>query len=163
MVVHTPPTEETPAMGLTFTAGSTSGDAPELPSGPGMYDARFDGVALEKDVPSIYDKSGKSDTFKWAFTLFEDDEPIMLDPDTFFEIDGLTSTSTNTKSKTTPRAVGYLKALMTPAEFKAFENEEPVDAEALIGRMCQVLLSVKESGWPKLENVLPARKARKAA
>jgi hypothetical protein len=75
-------------------------------------------------------------------------------------IDGLTSLSTNTKSKTQPRAVRYLKALMTDAEFAAFVDGADVEAETLIDRKVQVDIGIRDNGWPTVANVLPARKAR---
>jgi len=70
----------------------------------------------------------------------------------------MTSQSVNTKSKTTPGAVKVLRALMTDGEYARFEAEQPVPADDLIGRMVQVQVIIKENGWPKVEDVFPAKK-----
>ncbi len=144
--------------GLTFTATSKAADAPDIEGG--IYDARFDGVAKKFIQGGQY---GDGDRFEWSFTLMEDGA-VLYDGGDPVELTGLTSTSTNIASKTTPRAVRYLKALMTPAEFAQFEAGEGVDAQALLGRVVQVEVLIKENGWPTIANVLPApRKKSKPA
>lgn len=143
-------------MGLTFAASSTDAKAPNIEL-PAIYDARFDAVREDSIEASKFDP----ECFIWGFTLFEDGEAI-YDEGEPVTVEGVTSRSVNTKSKTTPRAVRYLKALMTADEFEGFLNEEPVKADDLIGRFVQVSLIKKESGWPKVEDVLPARRSRKA-
>lgn len=105
---------------------------------------------------------GDGDRFEWAFTLLDDDGAVIYDEGEPVELTGLTSTSTNVASKTTPRAVRYLKALMTASEFAVFEAGEGVEAEELLGRIVQVEVAIKESGWPTIANVLPPRKSRKS-
>ena len=142
-------------MGLTITASAKSAEAPDIEAG--IYDARFEGVEAKVIEKSQYDPN----CFVWAFTLLDDDgKPLYADGEPV-EVEKLTSQSTNTKSKTTPGAVKVLKAIMTPAEFSAFEREEPVDADALVGRKVQVVVAIKESGWPSVDEVLAARKARR--
>lgn len=145
-------------MSLTFTATSKSADAPNVE--PGICDARFDGVAVKFITGGMY---GDGDRFEWAFTLLDDDGEILYDGGDPVELTGLTSTSTNVASKTQPRAVRYLKALMTPAEFASFEAGEGIDEKSLLGRTVQVEVAIKDNGWPTIANVLPARKARKQA
>jgi hypothetical protein len=146
-------------MGITFAASSSSAEAPDIEAG--LYDARFDGVDEGHIDNSQF---GNGDVFFWHFTLFEDGKAIHLDGDPEpLTIDGTTSRSVNTKSKTTPRAVRWLKGLMTGEEFGAFEAGEGVDAEALDGRMCQVQVVIKESGWPKVDDVIAARRATRKA
>jgi hypothetical protein len=151
--------------GLVFTASSKSADAPDVEAG--MYDALFTGVAKKFVQGGQY---GDGDRFEWAFHLLDDDGDVLYeerednpnvgDP---IEVTGLTSMSTNTLSKTQPRAVRYLKALLTPGEFASFEAGEPTpEASTLFGRKCQVEVAIRDSGWPTIANVLPARKARKA-
>lgn len=142
-------------MGVTFAATSKSADAPDIEAG--VYDARFDGVEVKFIKGGQF---GDGDRFEWAFTLLDDDGSVLYDDGEAVEISGLTSTSTNTTSQTTPRAVRYLKALMTPVEFASFEAGEGVPADELIGRTCQVEVGIKENGWPTINSVLPARKRR---
>jgi hypothetical protein len=137
-------------MGLTFKAGS-SAQAPNVEAG--MYDMRFDGVEAKTLEKSQFDP----EVFIWKFTLF-DDGKVVYDEGEPVEVDKVTSQSTNTKSKTTPGAVKVLKALMTAEEFSAFEREEPIDADALLGRMVQGQVIIKDNGWPGVEEVLPARR-----
>jgi hypothetical protein len=144
-------------MGLTFAAGSTAGTPPDIEKG--IFDARFDGVVEKTDVPSQY---GNSDVFVWAFTLFADGEAI-YDEGEPVTVERMTSQSVNTKSKTTPGAVKVLRALMTDGEYARFEAEQPVPADDLIGRMVQVQVIIKENGWPKVEDVFPAKKAGRRA
>ncbi|HET7070113.1 MAG TPA: hypothetical protein VFI40_04760 [Nocardioides sp.] len=148
-------------MGLTIQASSSSGNPPELEDG--LYDARFDGVRAEELENSQF---GDNKVFIWDFTLFEDGKAIREERDDHekfgepIEVQGMTSRSTNTKSKTTPRAVRYLKGIMSAEEFEAFVAEKPVDVDALVGRMVQVQVELKENGWAKVTDVLPAKKAR---
>jgi hypothetical protein len=148
-------------VGLTVAGSSKSGNPPDIDKG--MYDARFDGVRAETLEASQF---GNNDVYIWAFTLFEDGKPIREDREDHekfgepVEVEGITSRSTNVKSKTTPRAVSYLEAIMTEEEFEAFKAEKPIDTDALIGRMVQVQVVIKDSGWPKVDDVLPAKKAR---
>ena len=143
-------------MGLTFTASTVSAEAPDIDAG--IYDARFDGVEAKTLEKSQYDP----DVFEWQFTLFEEGEPLYDDGEPV-EVTGLSSRSTNTKSKTTPRAVKYLKAIMSPEEWATFEAGGGVDASALQGRMVQVEVAIKDSGWPFVDNVLPGRRQSRKA
>ena len=141
-------------MGITFAASSKSANAPDIE--PGIYPARFDKVE-----PKVVEQSQFSpDCFEWTFTLYEGDEPIYDEGDPL-EVTGLTSQSTNVKSKTTPRAVRYLQAIMTPEEFASFAAGGGIDADALLGRMVQVQVIVKDSGWPAIENVIAAPRTPK--
>jgi hypothetical protein len=51
---------------------------------------------------------------------------------------------------------------MTEAEYEGFSAEPPipVPAEELVGRIVQGQIIKKESGWPGVEEVLPARRRR---
>jgi hypothetical protein len=142
-------------MGLTFKATTVSAGAPNIE--PALYDARFDGIDVKFITGGQY---GDGERLEWSFTLLDDDGAVMYDDGDPIEVNGLTSTSMNVLSKTTPRAVRYLKALMTPAEYGAFEAGEGIDEKALLGRTAQVEVAIKDSGWPTIANVLAARKAR---
>jgi hypothetical protein len=144
-------------MGVTFTATSKAADAPDVE--PGLYDARFDGVSVKFVEGGQF---GDGDRFEWAFTLLDDEGAVLYDDGDPITVTGLTSLSTNTKSKTQPKAVRYLKALMTAAEFSDFEQGKGVAADAIIDRTVQVEVTIRDSGWPTIANVLPPRKKRVA-
>ena len=144
-------------MGIVFTATSKSADAPDIEAG--IYDARCDGVAVKFITGGQF---GDGDRFEWSFTLLDDEGETLYDDGEPVEVTGLTSTSLNTMSKTTPRAVRYLKALLTPAEFAAFEAGDGVDEKAILGKTVQVEVSIKDNGWPAIANVLPPRVKRAA-
>lgn len=144
-------------MGVTFNATSKAADAPDVEAG--VYDARFDGVTTKFVEGGQY---GDGERFVWAFTLLDDDGSVLYDQGDPVEVDSLTSMSTNVASKTTPKAVRYLKALLTDAEFAQFSAGEGFAADAIVGRKCQVEVAIRDSGWPTVVSVLPARKARRS-
>lgn len=164
-----------------YTASATAGDAPNLD--PGMYDAVLLRVESKRVNGGEYtkDKVNGDPKLEWVFGLLDDDGDRILFVDAEGEVkyeDGdpvevevgkLTGVGFNIKSKTTPGEVKVLKALLTPAEYAAFENgegtpDDEVDApEGLRGRKAQVEVFIKESGWPGIGNVIAAKVARKAA
>ncbi|MSP56409.1 MAG: hypothetical protein EXR69_12520 [Myxococcales bacterium] len=144
-------------MGQTFAASTKSADAPDIEAG--LYDGRLDSIEVKYIEGGQY---GDGDRFVWTFTLLDDDGSVLYGAGDSIEVDALTSMSLNTKSKTTPKAVRFFKALATEAEFAAFENGDPIDSDALVGRTAQVDVYLRDSGWPSIANVLPKRKARKA-
>lgn len=141
----------------TFTATSKSADAPDIEAG--MYDATFDGVSVKFIEGGQY---GDGDRFEWAFTLLDDDGAVLYDEGDPVEVTALTSMSTNVASKTQPKAVRFLKALMEPKEFAAFEAGDGIEEKALLGRKVQVEIAINDNGWPKVVNVLPARQSRRS-
>lgn len=141
-------------MGLKFAGSETSGTPPTFETG--MFDARFEGVEAKVIEKSQFDPN----VFIWQFTLLDDDGKVIYDEGEPLEVEKVTSQSVNVKSKTTPGAVKVLKALMTEAEFAAFERGEELDADELVGRTVQVQVIKKDSGWPGVEEVLPARRRR---
>lgn len=140
-----------------FNATSKSADAPDVEAG--FYDATFDGIDKKFIKGGTY---GDGDRFEWSFGLLDDDGAALYDEGDPIVVTGLTSMSTNILSKTQPRAVRYLKALMTPVEFAGFENGKGPMASELLGRKAQVEVYINDNGWPGISNVLPLRKARKA-
>jgi diphthamide synthase subunit DPH2 len=88
-----------------------------------------------------------------------DIEGGMYDP---LHVDGLTSKSLNVLSETQPRAVRYLKALLTEGEFDSFKEGNGFDAAGLNERKAQVEVAINAKGWPQIVNVLPARRRRSA-
>ena len=145
-------------MGTTFAATTKSADAPNVDAG--IYDARFDGVSVKFIEGGQF---GDGERFIWSFTLLDDDGAILYDDGDPIEVDGLTSMSTNVLSKTTPKAVRFLKAIMTSEEFATFSDGKGVDGDALVGRVVQCEVAIRDNGWPSVANVLPKRVARKSS
>lgn len=143
-------------MGLTLQAKTGSSEAPNIE--PGLYDARFDGIEAKVIESSAYDPNA----FEWTFTLFDEGKAIYEDGEPV-TVTGLTSQKINFGSKTTPKAVKWLKAIMTAAEFEAISSGDPVDADSLEGRMVQVQVETKDSGWPAVTGIIAARKVRSRA
>lgn len=152
-------------MGQLF-ASAKSADAPDIGE-PGLFDAKFLGLS-EKFIEG--GQYGDGTRYVWLFNLLDDDGKVLYEERAenpnhgdAIEVDALTSMSLNTQSKTTPKAVRFLKALCTPEEFAAFEDGKGVDTDALIGRKAQVEVTIRDSGWPTIVNVLAARKARRSS
>lgn len=141
--------------GIIFEAVAKSADAPDIE--PGLYDARFEGVESKFISGGQY---GDGDRFVWHFTLLDDDGSVLYDGGDPIEVDSLTSKSMNTTSKTKPKALRYLQALLSGAEYDLFLDSKGIEAETLIGRVVQVDVIIRESGWPTVVNVLPKRRTR---
>jgi hypothetical protein len=142
-------------MGITFTATSKAADAPDVE--PGIYDATLLEISQKFITGGQY---GDGDRFEWAFTLLDDDGEVLYEREEPVVVEGLTSMSLNTTSKTRPKAIRYLRALMNDSEFAFFEDGAGFDAGNLEGRQVQVDVAIRDSGWPTVVNVLPARKKR---
>jgi hypothetical protein len=144
--------------GLIFEATSKSADAPDIE--PGLYDATFEGVTKKFIEDGQF---GDGDRYEWNFTLLDDDGAVLYDGGDPLEVQGLTSMSFNPKSKTKPKALRYLSALMSAEEYATFTTGEvKISPDDLVGRKVQVDVAIRDSGWPTVVNVLPARKARRA-
>lgn len=157
-------------MGTTFKATQKSADAPDVEDG--LCDGRFEGVETKFIEGGQY---GDGERFVWPFTLLDDDGAVLRYEEGDHEgepivLDALTSMSLNTKSKTTPKAVRFAKALLTEDEFEDFASEDP-DVEGVdmskdgpvAGRIAQVDIFHRENGWPSIANVLPKRRARRSS
>ncbi len=151
-------------MGVQFNAATTSAGAPDIEAG--IYDAKFVGV-VAKAVDSqfsttVKDANGKDvpNSYEWAFALLDDTGAELYDDGDPVEVTRLTSMNMNIVSKTVPGAVKVLKAILTAGEYAAFESGVAPDSDAMIGRLCQVEVVIKDSGWPGVAQVLPARKVR---
>jgi hypothetical protein len=146
-------------MGFDLVSTPTAG----APQGveAGLCPARFDGLSQQ----SHPDWAGKGkfgmddgERIHWAFTLTDDSGAVLYDEGDPIEVEAVNGTNLNTKSDKSRNAL-WLKNL-SPAAFAAVDAGQPFDADTLIGIPCMLLLSIKDNGWPKVENVLPARKAR---
>ena len=140
--------------------GDQGADAPEIEGG--IYPAIFTGVTEKKQVKSQF---GTEDKYIWNFDLYEPGyTEQVFDPSSgeAVSVDRMTSQKMNVKSKQVPGGIKVLKALMTAAEFTAFEaGTSTVSDEDLEGRKCQVVVVIRENGWPTAADVLPAAKERK--
>jgi hypothetical protein len=89
-----------------------------------------------KVLPSAFDPSGKAPAIIWTFAL-EDIEGQT--------VDGTTSEATGPKSKARP----WLEALLGKSEATALLRGR-IDKGKLIGRQCQVLVTINDNGFPKV-------------
>lgn len=141
-----------------------------------MYDALFAGVEDKTIESSAYDPEVR----EWAFALLDDDgDPIQAfdkDGEVKYEdgdpvevvANGLTSRSLNVRSKTQPKGLRWLKAILTKDEYEDFvlfaesngTEGSVVDAKELLKRKVQVEVTIKDNGWPAIVNVLPPRTRR---
>jgi hypothetical protein len=106
-------------------------------------------IGLDRKIlPSAFDPSGKAPAIIWTFAL-EDAVPAT--------VDGTTSESTGPNSKARP----WIEAIL--GKVKATELlRGRVGKSEMIGRPCLVLIEIKESGFPKVANVLPVQGQRTA-
>lgn len=72
----------------------------------------------------------------------------------------LTGIGFNMKSQTTPGEIKVLKALMTTTEFAQYTVDQKADEEQFIGRIVQVEVFIKDSGWPGVGSIIAPRKRR---
>lgn len=143
-----------------YTATSKAAEAPEV------EDAMYDGILIRVESKTL--KAGQylkdavngDPKLEWYFNLLDDEGSIIYDKGEPVEVNKLTGVGFNIKSKTVPQEVRMLKALLTKAEFTAFEAGEgtPDDAEeapaGLLGRKAQLEVFTKDSGWPAVGNVV---------
>jgi hypothetical protein len=144
-------------------ATTASADAPNIPDD--IYPGEFTGLTVEHFPEWVTDKSAKygkpddGNRLRFDFGLLDEKgKPYFLDPedDAPVSLNALTSTSMNVKSQTVPKAVRFLKAIMTKAEFAAFEGGEDIEETALYGRKVQLEVEKNEKGWPTIVNVIAA-------
>jgi hypothetical protein len=153
-------------MGELFTATTVAADAPKVD--PGLCDAKFIGVSKKFITGGDF---GDGDRFEWAFALMDDDgNPYVEDRPEHPQfgnpivVNGLTSLSLNTTSRTKPKALRYMSALLSETEYAAWTGgDAALNMDDLIGRTVQVEVFIKDSGWPSISNVLPPRKRRSAS
>lgn len=154
----------------TYQASSKAADAPNIEAQ--VYDAAFLRTEAKRVKGGQYTKDTVNGDLKleWSFQLLDDDGDVLYDEGEPVEVSKLTGTGFNIASKTTPAEVLILKALLTKAEFNAFEagegtpdDEKDMSEGGLRGRIVQVEVFIKENGWPGVGSVIAARKARKSS
>lgn len=171
-------------MGTTFTASTSAGDAPVIDIG--VYDAIFKGTEATRVKGGQFtkDRVNGDPKLKWNFlildgegnaypylTMGEDNELQALFDEAGNErtliLDKLTGTGFNIAATTVPGELKVLKALLTPAEYLAFEGGEGTDEEKLLDRKVQVEVFINGNGWPGIGNVIakstPKTPVRRAA
>ena len=157
----------------TYQASSSAANAPVVEEA--MYKLVLVRVEAKRMATGKFVKNREAGDPKleWVFQLVDGDGNIVLAVDSDgnpitdedgvqrpVEVSKLTGVGFNIASTTVPAEVKMLKALLTNAEYKAFENGEgtPDDEEdapaGLLGRMAQGEVGVKENGWPFLGNVV---------
>jgi hypothetical protein len=102
------------------------------------------------------------DRLHWGFVLTDENyEELYGEDGDPIELDVANSANFNTKSDKSKNAQ-WMKAV-SPKAFAAIDAGEPVDPSTLEGARVLLLLEMKDNGWPKIKNVLPAQKSRRVA
>jgi len=154
---------------------------------PVIEEAMYDGILIaveEKRVKGgLYtvDNVNGDPKLEWSFIALDEDgnriPAINKDGEPLTDSAGqpkdvivskLTGVGFNIASKTIPQEIRMLKALLTKAEFDAFEAGEGTPDDALrakdgglLGRKGQLEVFVKENGWPGVGNVVAPRGGQK--
>jgi hypothetical protein len=115
-----------------------------------MYPARFDGVEDAANETGTY--------WKWTFTL---DVPAtgVGDVAQYGEEAALIPVTATSSPRITPRtkAAQYLEGLGVKVEVGT-----EVDFDTLIGKTCQVIIALSDTGYSRIAQVLPTPPARAA-
>ena len=110
---------------------------------PGIYPARFDGVEEASNDTGDY--------WKWTFTL---DVPAqgVGDTEQYGEDGALIPVTATSSPRITPRtkSAQWLEGLGVPVVV-----DYEVDFDALVGLTCQVIIILAESGYSRIDKVLP--------
>ena len=116
---------------------------------PGVYGARFDAIEPKTNETGTY--------WLWTFTLAVPENKIG-DPDQY-TVDGgaeyaLIPITATTSPRITPRtkAAKWIEAL----HGGKVEVGQEVDFDALLTSACQVVITVVDTGYSRIESVLPA-------
>lgn len=117
---------------------------------PGMFPARFDGVEEASNDTGDY--------WKWTFTL-DVPKDFVGDPETYGADDALIPVTATSSPRITPRtkSAKWLESLTG----KPVEVGAELDFDELKGTVCQVIIALSDTGYSRIEQVLP--KASKPA
>lgn len=117
---------------------------------PGMFPARFDGVEEASNDTGDY--------WKWTFTL-DVPKDFVGDPETYGADDALIPVTATSSPRITPRtkSAKWLESLTG----KPVEVGTELDFDELKGTVCQVIIALSDTGYSRIEQVLP--KASKPA
>lgn len=143
---------------------------------PNIEEAMYDGILvlveekLVKGGQYTKDPVNGDPKLEWTFQLLDENGDPVVDGDKPVEVSKLTGVGFNIASKTVPQEVRVLKALLTKAEYTAFEDGEGTPDDAvraneggLLGRKAQLEVFVKENGWPGVGNIVAPRGGQKGA
>jgi len=144
---------------MAFEISNTpSASAPDIEGG--LVPARFDGLAMVEHPDWAGDgKFGYDDgkRLHWTFTLLDEDGAVLYDDDADpIIVEAVNSANINTKSDKSKNAA-WLKSV-SPAAFAAVNAGQRFSADEMVGANCTLLIEIKDNGWPKVVNVLPAAK-----
>jgi hypothetical protein len=152
-----------------FQATSKAAEAPDIEEA--MYDLVLVGISATtlKVGKFLKDAVNGDPKLEWSFNPLDETGAVIINEKTGEPIvlSTLTGVGFNIASKTVPGEVKMLKALLTKAEYAAFENGEGTpdsDEDAplgMLGRKAQGEVFVKENGWPGLGNVVQPRGGQK--
>lgn len=151
-----------------FQATSKAAEAPDIEEA--MYDGALIAVnsKLVKGGQYTRDTVNGDPKLEWVFNLLDEEGKVIYDKGEPVEVSKLTGTGFNIASKTVPQEVRVLKAMLTKAEYAAFENGEGTpDSDAdvadggLLGRKAQLEVFIKENGWPGVGNIVAPRGGQK--
>ena len=111
---------------------------------PGIYPARFDGIEEASNDTGDY--------WKWTFTLDVPAEGIG-DPETYGENGTLIPITATSSPRITPRtkAANWLTGLGVKIDIG-----EEIDFDNLAGKVCQVIIILSDTGYSRIDKVLPA-------
>lgn len=130
---------------------------------PDIYDATFDGIVAEAHPDwagvNSFGKPDSGDRWRFNFTLLDEDGAVMYDPNSEgdpIEVNVLTNQTMGEKSN----AYKIMRGICTPAEMALIDAKQPFNAATLYGRKVQLQIEKNENGWPKITNVLPARRSK---
>lgn len=151
-------------MGTSFLASTKTAEAPDIEGG--VYDGKL--VRIEDKVlkGGQFQKNPDGDPkLAWVFQLLDDaGEAIYAsygEEEKIVEVDKLTGTGFNTAASNTPAEVLIMKALLTGAEYAEWEaGSAEFGRDELIGRKGQVEVVFNKNGYPVIDKVIAARKAR---
>lgn len=149
-------------MGFQFS-NTPSAKAPEGLE-DGLVPAIFTGIS-QQSHPEWAKPDGKfgaddGERLHWTFILTDDEGEYLYNDGDPIEVDAANSTNFNTKSDKSKNAL-WLKAI-SPKAFALIDAGQPVDPATLLNSPCMLLIEIKDNGWPKVLNVLPAPKRRAA-
>jgi hypothetical protein len=158
----------------TFQATEKAAEAPNI------EEAMYDLILVRVDNKRVKGGQYTKDTvngdpkLEWSFNLVnESGDVIVYDEEhekagEAVEVSKLTGVGFNIKAKTVPQEIRMLRALLTKAEFAAFEAGEatpdsdlPASKGGMLGRKAQGEVFVKENGWPGIGNVVAPRGGQK--
>lgn len=112
---------------------------------PGVFAARFGGIEEASNDTGDY--------WKWTFTL---DVPAEFigDPDTYGVEQTLIPVTATSSPRITPRtkSAKWIEALTR----QPVEVGTEVDFDAMVGGYCQVIIALSDTGYSRIEQVLPA-------